>query len=330
MTDRKLPKPDWIRAYLNAHGWTEEKPLPPAGVMYSLTDIPGASGPVTVFVPSLEESPDYPLRVAEAVTTIAGVEDRPEGRIWADLSAPKNRSAAIAQIAPPRQTRSSSRSKSRPSTKATDPETAPLARQTLTIVFWEICEFLRLTDQLIDSPAILTEFLAAYSELAHNVIQNNHGILHHISGDGVMALFGHPSKGLSADDGAESAVQAALEFSDKFDRLAAEWLSRLEERTPNDLGRPRLSCGIDTSEVLVGSVGKDQSEFTVIGYGVILAARVLDKSHEVPIRVTERVCNRVTRIPGWADRYVLKKVLYVTWEIVGRHILYSVERPMSG
>ena len=94
MTDRKLPKPAGIRAYLAAHGWTEEKPLPPAGTMFSLPGTNGSGDPVTVFVPNLERSPDYPLRVSEVVTTLAGVEQRPEGHILAELIAPDAHSIA--------------------------------------------------------------------------------------------------------------------------------------------------------------------------------------------------------------------------------------------
>jgi hypothetical protein len=116
MNNRKLPKPASIRTYLNAHGWREEKSLPPAGVMYLLSSIPGSDGPVTVFVPDLERADDYPLRVAEVVATLAGVEDRPERRVWAELNSPKTGAGIISQEVQARKTRPPRTTKNRPST----------------------------------------------------------------------------------------------------------------------------------------------------------------------------------------------------------------------
>ncbi len=80
-----LPTPEHIRSYLSDHGWHEERRLPPAGVMFSLAAQTESGHPLTVFVPEQEGAADYPLRVADVVTTLAAFEDRSEDEVRADM-----------------------------------------------------------------------------------------------------------------------------------------------------------------------------------------------------------------------------------------------------
>ena len=89
--DKRLPTPDQMRAWLSANGWTSEDPLPEdpeEGVMFTYKEPADDGEPFTVLAPrTVEATPRYPLRVRDVIVTAAGMEDRPEADVLAEMLA---------------------------------------------------------------------------------------------------------------------------------------------------------------------------------------------------------------------------------------------------
>lgn len=171
----------------------------------------------------------------------------------------------------------------------------------LTVVFWDIRGFSALTEQLIEDPDIVAEFIAWYWNLARMVIGSHNGILDKFIGDGVMALFGHPLKPGLGSDGAPDAVQAALDLHDRFHDQITDWVKRFRGSTLKTVITPTLGCGINTGKVMVGFIGSERGQFTALGMNVNVADRVQNCAHDWPILVTQTTMARVTAVPGWQD-----------------------------
>jgi adenylate cyclase len=103
----------------------------------------------------------------------------------------------------------------------------------------------------------------------------------------VMGLFGAP-----LDDArhADHAVAAALEMSERLDRLNARWASE---------GRPQfnIGIGINTGEMIAGNIGSESiMSYTVIGDAVNLGSRIesLNKDYGTRILISEATRARLT------------------------------------
>jgi hypothetical protein len=90
-TAAHLPTPEQVRVWLSAHGWTPEDPLPvdpEDGVMFTYKEPADDGQPITVVAPrTIEATPRYPLRVRDLVVTAAGMEERPEADVFAEMLA---------------------------------------------------------------------------------------------------------------------------------------------------------------------------------------------------------------------------------------------------
>jgi hypothetical protein len=71
-------------AYLRKHGWPQEESDLDHFIRYRHPVKKAA-----VYVPTLEEADDSPLRILEAVTQLAKIEERYAGAVLDDLLAPK-------------------------------------------------------------------------------------------------------------------------------------------------------------------------------------------------------------------------------------------------
>jgi hypothetical protein len=97
MPEQRTPTPEQIRAYLSSHGWAPEDPMPEDLVIFTYKEPADDGQPITVYVPcSVEETPRYPLRVRDVVVTAAGMEDRAEADVLADMLATPASSAGAA------------------------------------------------------------------------------------------------------------------------------------------------------------------------------------------------------------------------------------------
>ena len=89
--DERVPTPEQVQAWLSAHGWTAEDPLPPDpedGVDFTYKELSDDGEVIWVNAPRTAESPPwYPLLVRAVVATAAGMEDRQEADVFAEMLA---------------------------------------------------------------------------------------------------------------------------------------------------------------------------------------------------------------------------------------------------
>jgi adenylate cyclase len=123
---------------------------------------------------------------------------------------------------------------------------------------------------------ILNDYLA---EMTH-IIMEYDGTLDKFLGDGILAYWNAP---LQQENHAELAVRCAVAMIDRMGPLQKKWLREGDE--PLSWG-----IGINTGEVIVGSVGAEgkKMEYTAIGDNVNLTYRIQNESREAGCPVITR------------------------------------------
>ncbi len=153
-----------------------------------------------------------------------------------------------------------------------------------TMLFSDIRGFSEISSQL--EPDQVVQLLNKYFDLMTQVLSKYDGTIDRYSGDGIMAVFGLP---IPREDDAARAVMAALEMQAVIKNFNA--LIGMQHRPPLKLG-----IGINTGEVMVGSVGVDEdSQFTAIGDAVNIASRMesLTKPLDTDVIISETTFQEV-------------------------------------
>lgn len=169
----------------------------------------------------------------------------------------------------------------------------------LTICFADIDDFThstapldnnRLVGQMAEYLRIMTDSLAAHG-----------GTLDKFVGDGVVAFFNAP---LKVEMHARQACLWALDVQNRLAAARARW---------EQAGGPpfRTRIGLHTAEVLVGNIGTEERlNYTVLGYGVNLAARLeeLNKTYGTRVLATAQTRDAAASGFEWRrlDRVVLR------------------------
>jgi len=147
-----------------------------------------------------------------------------------------------------------------------DPSILEPKNRLITIVFWDIRGFSKLSEILRTNPHLISNFLKEYCELAAKCIFQNSGVLDKFMGDGVMALFGALEPQNNKDKmHAMNAAKAAIQLRHEFDKLLDKWIEKWKLSTPIniDIG---LGCGIHTGQAIVGNIGTNMREdYTALG-----------------------------------------------------------------
>jgi adenylate cyclase len=141
------------------------------------------------------------------------------------------------------------------------------------VMFSDIRGFTTLAES--QPPEETIELLNTYYTLMFDAIAGHGGIVSHMAGDGLMAIFGAP---LPLPDHCDAAVRAALEMIEMMG------LFNVERRSA---GKPeiRIGIGIASGEMVAGYTGtNDRATYTCIGDTVNLASRL-----EAHTKVAERV-----------------------------------------
>lgn len=136
-------------------------------------------------------------------------------------------------------------------------------RRRVTILICDLRGFTPMVGQL--DPELVVRVLNRYLTSMTEVIREYGGTIDEFTGDGILALFGAP---VTRDDDALRAVACAVKM-----QRAMEHVNVINERE----GMPRLQMGVglDTGDVLVGSIGSlVRAKYTAIGLAVNLAARI--------------------------------------------------------
>jgi adenylate cyclase len=141
------------------------------------------------------------------------------------------------------------------------------------VMFSDIRGFTTLAES--QPPEETIELLNTYYTLMFDAIAGHGGIVSHMAGDGLMAIFGAP---LPLPDHCDAAVRAALEMIEMMG------LFNVERR---GAGKPeiRIGIGIASGEMVAGYTGtNDRAAYTCIGDTVNLASRL-----EAHTKVAERM-----------------------------------------
>jgi adenylate cyclase len=90
------------------------------------------------------------------------------------------------------------------------------------------------------------------------VVQRYHGTVDKFTGDGLMALFGAP---VALEDHALRACISAMEIQSAAEKFADEVFRR-------DDVRLRVRVGLNSGEVIAGSIGSGPGRYTAVGHPV--------------------------------------------------------------
>ena len=143
-----------------------------------------------------------------------------------------------------------------------------------TVLFSDIRGFTTLTEEL--GPQATVSMLNEYFEIMVDCIQKEGGMLDKFIGDAIMAAFGIP---MTHDDDEDRAVRAAVSMIKRL----AEWnVTRANEgKKPVNIG-----IGLNSDVVVSGNIGsKKRMDFTIIGDGVNLAARLESACKQYAARI---------------------------------------------
>ena len=145
-----------------------------------------------------------------------------------------------------------------------------------TVMFTDIRGFTALAHSA--PPQETVKLLNEYFEVLVDVIFEYGGTVDKFIGDSVMAVWGAP---VSCDDGADSAVKAAVEIQVAMHRFNA--MRRLD-----GLAEIHTGIGIDTGEVVAGYMGSSKTmSYTVVGDTVNRASRLCSIAEGGGILVSE-------------------------------------------
>jgi class 3 adenylate cyclase/plastocyanin len=155
-----------------------------------------------------------------------------------------------------------------------DPHATLIQNKVMTIVFWDISNFSKLTEVFKDHPELIAVFLNEYLGVAVPIIHEYGGIIDKFIGDGILAYFGFKESDDDGSIGASNAIVAALKLKKAFQFFKKNWLDIWSTVTNFDTSID-IKCGINTGSVLVGLMGsQERDQFTVIGTHVNLASRM--------------------------------------------------------
>ena len=175
-----------------------------------------------------------------------------------------------------------------------NPEILIPSNKIVSIVFWDIRGFSKLSETLKAHPDLIAGFLKEYCELAAKCIFEQNGVLDKFIGDGVMALFGALETESNKDaEHAINASNAALKMRDEFVKVHEKWMEKWTLYSPEkiDIG---LGCGIHTGQAIVGNINTEiRDDFTALGPSVNLAARVESRSNKGQILISSTTQARV-------------------------------------
>ena len=143
------------------------------------------------------------------------------------------------------------------------------SRRQMTILFCDMKSFTSFSEGM--TPVGLVNVLNRYLTVISDPVRNNRGIIDKYIGDAVMAFWGPPFTG--AEEQARLACLAAIEQHAALPAFQAELPDLMGVRR----GVPDVAIrvGIATGEVVVGSIGSEQTRsYTVIGDTVNFASRL--------------------------------------------------------
>ena len=129
-----------------------------------------------------------------------------------------------------------------------------------TIMFIDIRDFTVFADSR--SPKEVASFQNTVLGAMIDVIQEQHGVVNQLLGDGLMAVFGAPKED---EHHADHAVEAGNRILEKVNELVAE----------GKIPPTRLGIGLNSGNIIAGNIGNEtRKAYSLTGKNVIIAARI--------------------------------------------------------
>lgn len=148
------------------------------------------------------------------------------------------------------------------------------SRQVVTLFFTDIRGFTAMSEKL--DPQDVVNILNLFLDIQTNIIRKYDGDIDKFVGDEIVAVFTGKGKN-------QKAVLAAREIQKKLAKLN-------RQRAKDDRIEVQVGIGINTGEVIVGSIGShDRMDYTVIGDNVNLAARLCSAAARGEIIISKSV-----------------------------------------
>jgi adenylate cyclase len=163
-------------------------------------------------------------------------------------------------------------------------------KQPVTVLFSDIRGFTTMTEKT-EADKLVAQLNEYFGEMVNIIQEKNRGTLQKFIGDAIMAVWGDTHSLGNAQD-ALGAVKTALQM-----RAALAKLNSVYWKENPDRAKLSIGIGVNHGEVIVGNIGaKQRMEFTVLGDGVNLAARLesATKQFHTDILIGEQV-EKLTR-----------------------------------
>jgi class 3 adenylate cyclase len=188
-------------------------------------------------------------------------------------------------------------------------------RRPIAVLFSDIRGFTAMSEALM--PEQVVGLLDDYFAFAAAAVSRNGGTVNKFIGDAVMAIFEQPPAYKEDASAPRSAILAALEMQEEFQRFLPQWKARIPQRFDCNLG-----VGVHFGEAILGTVGsQERREYTAIGDTVNTASRLCSAAKPGQVRVSEDCFERVQEIfEGQAQEPIAMKGK------VGTHVTYVVTR----
>jgi class 3 adenylate cyclase/tetratricopeptide (TPR) repeat protein len=156
-------------------------------------------------------------------------------------------------------------------------------RKLVTVMFCDLVGSTAIAERL--DPEEYRDLLEQYMAIAFREVYRVEGIITHLAGDGVMALFGAP---VAHEDAPYRGVYAALAIRAALAALSTE----LRETGGVEL---RVRIGVHTGPVVVGTVGSDlKMDYTAIGDTTNLSQRLQSVADPGMVLISDAT-NRLVR-----------------------------------
>nr|WP_228531044.1 MULTISPECIES: adenylate/guanylate cyclase domain-containing protein [Myxococcaceae] len=159
-------------------------------------------------------------------------------------------------------------------------------RREVTVLFADLRNFTHLAERLTPerTVAVLNHVLGALSD----AVLTCGGTLDKFLGDGLMAVFGAP---VAREDDVVRALQAARMMVAAVEQLNAQPPAAIFETFIDELPALQLGVGINTGQVVVGTVGSAlRTEYTCVGDAVNVASRLCALASPGEVLVGARTC----------------------------------------
>jgi adenylate cyclase len=141
-------------------------------------------------------------------------------------------------------------------------------KQPVTVLFSDIRGFTTMTEKT-EADKLVAQLNEYFGEMVNIIQEKNRGTLQKFIGDAIMAVWGDTHSLGNAQD-ALGAVRTALQM-----RAALAKLNSVYWKENPDRAKLSIGIGVNHGDVIVGNIGaKQRMEFTVLGDGVNLAARL--------------------------------------------------------